>query len=379
MAIDTVGFLSKTAEKLGFIRETFNEGQIPTDPSSIAVMPFFGDIRSLFILSSLILKCFKEREKASRYFILCSWPGYSGLFPYANEYWSIKDSGQMANLYSFASGFKNRSDIVSNLYRELNTYFFEDIVFADTGLNRYYNFGLTDSFWEDYKKRFLPTVPSSAILEQEFLRQVTMRRGFKVFIYPTIFVPTWKLNSISMVQVHKNFWISLVDRLLKEDFTPVVCKSFLTYDLSSHFMDQCIFFSEQNIGRLLAAMRLVGCVVDFFSGISRLALAARCPFISFTERSYYMALKEYELDDICGEMLPKRYIFSFPTIIEGGTRDAWEFNLYDNLIVKLNDFLSTLDREAWPTTGESYEIISYDKVRKRNQKRFGTKFIKINR
>ena len=45
-------------------------------------------------------------------------------------------------------------------------------------------------------------------------------------------------------------------------------------------------------------MRMTGCVLDVFSGISKLALAARTPFIYVDDRARYVSLKEVELDDI---------------------------------------------------------------------------------
>ncbi len=156
-------------------------------------------------------------------------------------------------------------------------------------------------------------------------------------------------------------------------------KGDLTHDISGDLTGKCLFLREQDAGRLLAAVRAVGCVLDVFSGVSRLALAARCPFLAVDERSRYMGVKEHEIDDLCGRGVPKRYIFSFATIIDGGNPEAWDYNIVNTLLTELGTFVPALDRETWPPTGEVDEPVSYDGVRRRNARRYGVKFLKIAR
>ena len=342
-------------------------------------MPFFGDIRSLFITSSLLLKRYREEEKGSKYFIFCSWPGFQGLFPYVDEYWSVADEDILKRFYSEASQFRNKSNFLSVYYRNLNQYFFEDVVVSHEVLSNYYNHGITDNFWNKYKhiKRTLPLVPSTAHLSKDFIRELAARGGFKVFIYPSCYVSIWRSNNVEQISVSKNFWITLLKRLVSEKFVPVVCKNQFTYDVSSDMVDKCVYFTDTDVSKLLAAMRATGCVLDLFTGISKLALAARCPFLMVDERTRYTTLKEYEIDDLCGKNLPKQYIFSFPTIIEGGEPGIWNFNILDNIMVRLHTFMPELDRDNWPSTGESTEIIPYEVVRKKKLKRIGTKLLKV--
>jgi hypothetical protein len=379
--IDVAGFIRKAVDKSGFVRERFNDQNIPTDPSNICVLPFFGDIRSLFILSSLLLNRFRKEERGSKYFILCSWPGFESLFPYVDEYWGIKDQMQVKALYENTNHFENKSSIVSNFYRNLQHYFFEDLIFPEDKFKVYYNAGITDVFWKKYKQvlRFLPSISSSLVLGKDFNRDLMNRGGFKVFIYPTMFANSWRSGGQSSIHVPRDFWSVCIERLIKEGFIPVVYRGFLTYDISTEFTDKCIYVNETDMGKVFASMRTTGCVIDFFSGISKLALAARCPYVMLDERSRYMNLKEYEIDDLCGQMVPKQYIFSFSTIIEKGNRESWEFDLLNCLISRLKSFLPELDRDNLPSTGESEEIVSYNLVRKRKLKKFGTRFIKVAR
>jgi hypothetical protein len=377
--MDVSGFLRKAAEKTGFHRERYDERRIPTNSSNIAVMPFFGDIRSLFVLSSLLLKRYREEVKGSKYFILCSWPGFQSMFPYVDEYWGIADESIMSKFYLGATHFRNKSDFASAYYRNLNQHFFEDVILPHEVFEDCYNQGIEDGFWKVYKqiKRTLPSVNSSAQLGKEFNRDLVARGGYKIFVYPSIFMSHWKLGETVAVQISKEFWINLLQRLIKERYSPVVYKGSLAYDLSGEFGSKCAYVADADFGKVLSAMRATGCVLDVFNDISKYALAARCPFVSVSERARYVALKDYELDDICGPKLPKQYIFSFPTIIEGGSQETWDFNILNNVITRLNNFLPQLDRDEWPSTGESTEVVSYDSIRQKKSKRLGTRLLKV--
>ena len=94
-----VDFLKRTSERNGFNRDRFEERKIPTDFSNVCILPFFGDLRSTCILSSFLLHRYRQEVKSSRYFILASWPGFQGLFPYVDEYWSITDNAHIKNFY----------------------------------------------------------------------------------------------------------------------------------------------------------------------------------------------------------------------------------------------------------------------------------------
>lgn len=376
---DIAGLIAKAAEKTGFQRDAFKVENIPTDPSSITIAPFFGDIRSLFILSSLLLHRYKEQDRPSKYLILCGWPGFSSLFPYVDEYWSIQSDSHAKKLYPTATGLSNKSELIGQYYRNLNQYFFEEVVPLDTQFVSYYNKCIKDEFWVKYKqvKRFLPSVPSSASLNKEFNREFMEKGGYKVFVYPTTSVTNWHNNSCRQIAVSKDFWAALINRLLRERFLPVIYKNFNTYDLSAEFSRNCIYFSDTDASKMLTVMRMTGCVLDIFSGVSRLALAARTPFLCVDERARYVGMKEYEIDDLCGINIPKKYIFSFSTIIEGGTVASWDFDIFNSIIRKLQDFLPTIDKEKLPPTGQTIEQVSYDLVRDKKLKRIGTRLLKM--
>ena len=186
----------------------------------------------------------------------------------------------------------------------------------------------------------------------------------------------WSLGKTKNINVSKQFWIELVKKLLDNNITPVMWNHFLSYDLSDKFTEKCILLQENDLGKVLTAMRTVGCTLDIFSGISRLSGIARTPFMAVDERSRYVGLKEYELDDLFNKNLPKKYIFSFSTLISEG---GWDESIFNIIINKLNDFIPNLNRDSWPSTIESNEIIPHDVVRPVKNKKVGKRFIKMNK
>lgn len=345
-------FLQKAADKSGFIRERFNPNNIPTNPENVCILPFFGDLRSLCILATLILKRYRQEEKGSKYFIICSYPGFQGFFPYVDEYWGLTD-GQK----KYGNGFLNEQ--AADIYRNLNTYFFEDFIQIEDVI-KYYNNGFTEQFWKKYKviEKYLPVIPSSAVLNKDFNRDLLNRGGLKCFVYP--------MGST------KEFWLKLIDHLLKNKILPVVYKGFLSHDVSTEFMQSCIYNTERDFLKVLSAMRATGCVLDVLNSTSRLAIMARCPYLAVDYRSRYYSVKEYEIDDILAVKLPRKYIFAFPTSDTG-------FYTFDNIVNNLNNLIPTIDRAELPTSGEICEEVSYSQIREIHHKKLGIQFLKIPR
>ena len=177
-------FLKRSAERNGFNRDRYEEKRIPTDFTNVCILPFFGDLRSLTILSSYILHRYREEYRGSKYFIVASWPGFQGLFPYADEYWSLTDDSIMKKFYENSEGMKNRSDISLSYTRNINE-FFRDVIDVSE-MQKYYRNGFTNFFFEKFNnvKRFLPFVPSASIIGRDFNKLLMTKSGYKVFIHP---------------------------------------------------------------------------------------------------------------------------------------------------------------------------------------------------
>lgn len=372
-----VDFLKRSADRNGFTRERFEESKIPNDFSNLTIFPFFGDIRSLTTLSSFLLHRYRNENKSSKYFIVASWPGYQGLFPYVDEYWSLNDQAHIKSFYEGSQEFSNKSDLNTIYFRNFNE-FFRDVIDIKE-LNQFYNNGFTNKFFEQYKniKRFLPFVPSAALLGKEFNRELTTFSGYKIFLHPSFYAKQWNSGKSKNLPIAKDFWIKLVDYLLSKNFTPVIWSNYLSYDISQDFIGKCIFLKENDITRVLSAIRATGFVLDVFNGLSRFALMARCPYLQVDERARYFSQKEYEIDDLFPDLI-KDYIFTFSTIISDGNPFIWQQDILKSIVLRLNKILPEVDRDALPSTLESMDFISYHKsVRKTKSKKLGVRFLHI--
>ncbi len=374
---DTSEFLKRAAQRTGLKREFFLEKNIPTEPSNVLAVPFFGDLRSTAILSTFLLPRIKEIHP-NKYVVLCSWPGFNGLFPYVDEYWSLTDNSGLTTLASEANSFYNTSNLATELTRGL----FEVLnIQTSKDFLLWYNKGFSQKYWEDFKtiQRFRPEVLSSSVIPADLRSQLEKRRGRKVVVFPTKKMRSWQQGRTINMPAQKDFWVSLIERLLEEGFEPVIHQNWFTYDMSPDFTDRCMYLVTKSVAETLAAFRTIGCVLDIHSGISRLAQAARCPYVVVTERASYIEDKDHELDDLCGLDVPKQYVFSFSTMLMTGTAGEWKVSLLDELMVRLNQFVSNIDLTKLPSTSQEFEPVSYDVVRTRTARRAGMRFIKTSK
>lgn len=376
--METHGILKKAADKCSAVRTRYQDRNVPTSIENIVVLPFFGDKRSSFILSSLLLRRIREELKGSKYFILLSWPGQEGLYPYVDEYWQMEDEIHLSKLRAGVAGFQNTSAAFSIIQKSLNQYFYD--VMSEDDFSTYYSNGLTKAFFERFKhiKVSLPTVPSVSSVGTDMARSLSQRPS-KVFVYPSKEIFSLRNGKVSGSPAPIEFWKDVVSKLSGSRFFPVVFSDPFSYDLSEGTGNGALYLSGLNTLEMMAVMRSCGCVLDFFSDISRIALAARTPFVCFEERAKFNFLKEYEINDLCGKKVPKDYIFGFSAIIEKGDKASWNSNILDHMLVKLEKVYDSVDRDKWPSAAESNEIVAYDSVRKIKNKKFGSRFIKIER
>lgn len=371
-------FLKRAADRNGFRRDRFVEDNIPTDFSNVCIVPVFSDIRSMVVLSSFLLNRYRVENKGSKYFVVASWPGYQGLFPYADEYWSMTDEAVLKRFYEGSEGLRNRSDLAVVYARNLHEFFRDVVDINDIG--KLYRYGLTNHFFDKYKdtRRFLPFVPSASILGRDFNRELATRSGYKVFLHPSLYVKFWHHGMSENVRANRDFYIQLIDAMVERNITPVVWQNFNSYEVAGDVGDKAIYFREPDVIKALAAMRSTGCVLDVFNGLSRYAMLARVPFLCMDERTRYNATKENELDGLLGSQIPKQYIFSFSTLLTTGTPLHWATDAFPSICNRLDKFLPELNRDEWPSTAESNEIVSYDKlVRVHKPKKLGTRFIRV--
>lgn len=360
---------------MGYNRDAFVEKDIPTVMSNIRVLPFFGDLRSTSLLASLVLPRMQEDAKG-KYLIVCSWPGARKLFPYVNEFWSHRDNGMINALAMGANNFYNGSDAQVEVKRALYDHF-ENVLSYDD-IKKFYNNGFATDYWRQGKavKRCLPGVPSVTTLTADFKNEMTRKQGDKVLIYPTTRMRSWQKGRVEYLPMPQEVWVHITERLLAESITPVVYQNNQTYDLSKVFADRCIYVLPKDWSHVMSAMRAVGMALDVHSGVSRLALLARCPFVAVDERMRFGAHKEYEFDDLAGECAYRKYIFSASTVFLGGTKADWDNTVVDNIINEIKGLRKSSSLSGLPDATESLSDVSYDKVREQHQKRLGIRFIK---
>jgi len=370
---DVNEYIKRAAHRSGYKRESYIERNMPTQPSNVVAVPFYGDLRSLFVFSSFILKNYKEANK-DKYLILCSWPGMQGLFPYVDEYWSIEDESVTKTLATEANNSYNTSSLATDLTRGLI-----EVLSVATArdFKVYYDDGFTQKYLDAFGgiKRFLPEVPSATKISNDFRLQMERKPGQKIVVYPATKMRSRQQGQTVYLPILKEFWVALIERLLAEGYVPVVYQNWFTYDMSRDFVDRCVYLVPRSVLDVLAAFRHIGFVLDVHTGISKLALAARCPFLTVTERQSFVEDKDYEIDDLCGEGLPHQYLFSFSTMLMQGGQSEWNVCLLDQIIVRPKEFLPTLKGATLPSTNESYELTSYEKVRQRKARRMGVTFI----
>jgi len=368
---DVADYVKRAAERTKFKREFFIEQNLPTVTSNVVAVPFYADLSSSLVMSSFILKQYKDLHR-DKYIILCSWPGWQSLFPYVDEYWSLEDESVTNTLATDTNNFYNGT----KLYAEISRSLLECLnVLTQRDFKKYYDFGFTEDYWNDFGelKRYLPEVPSETLIAEGFRQQLASKSGQKVIIYPVKKIRVWQNGKLKYLQVSQDFWFALTKRLLDEGYSPVVWQNWFTYDLSREFTDSCVYLVPRNISDVLAAMRYVGAVIDIYSGVSRVAIAAQTPFVAVDERLRFVDSKDYALDDLSCDGLPRQYIFSNATMLLAGGPEDWTVSIIDNIVARLKKFMPETKNTC--STTESYKTISYELVRELNARRMGSHFI----
>lgn len=374
----TSEILKKCSDKLGLRRVVYNEKKLPTSMDNVVIFPFFGDSRSSFILSSLLLKRAREELKGSKYFIVLSWPGYQCLYSFADEYWTLEDEDLVEKLADKTEEFKNSCPYYSILIKNLNDWFYDIFTYKD--IESYYKDGLTKEFFERFKniKVNLPNISSSVTLGLDFARGLGSKL-LKVFVYPSKDIYIWKSGRVEKVRISKNFWVKFIEYLIEQNYHPIVCRDYFSYDTSVDVSKDCSHIWDKDLSKVLSCMRATGIVLDCFSGISRMAICARTPYLAFDERNRYNNKKDYEIDDICSMDLYKEYIFTFGTTIKSEDFSQWKINIFEAAVSKMNKMISKINLSDLPSTSASDNVVPYSIVRKNKNKKMGSRFIKIQK
>ena len=361
-------YIKRAAERTKYRRTSFVEKDMPTIPSNVYAIPFYGDLESTVILSSLLLRTYKEQRR-NEYLILCSWPGFEGLFPYVDEYWTLDDESATKTLALGANNFYNAAGLSTELTKSMMECV-SVVTHRDWG--KLWKRGFTDAYWNTIGRvyRYLPEIPSTSRISESFVSQLSQKSGRKILVYPVTKVQSWQRGKSVYLPISKDFWVALIERLLAEGYAPVVYQNWFTYDISPDFTDRCVYLVAGTVTDILTAMNYIGLVLDVFSGISKLAAVARTPFIAATERQKHFEYKDHAVFDLCSQE-QSQFIFSFSTMLMTGGEKEWKASLTDQVISRLDGF----NPESAASTAESYEEVSYDRVRDMKARRMGVTFI----
>jgi len=376
----SVEFLNNVCEKIGFKRQKYDDENVPTDLDDILVIPYFGDNKHIYILSTFILNNFKKL-KSSKYLILISYPGLSHLFPYVDEYWSPTDLSNINHVFNNSEYFENKSTFYLNLLRTLNENF-RNVVDSSFFKELYYNKFL-NKFWDFFnfeKNIFLPMIPSSSVLSKDIIKSLNSN-NYKLFIYPSQTINVWSNGKYNKVIVSKNFYIELLKYLKENEIFPVVWNNNFSYDLNNEFKNytDCLIINSNNMFEILPAMRMTGLCLDIFNSVSKFSIIARTPSLIFEERNKYFLTKEYEIDDLVDLGLPGKRIFTFSNTLIRGDKNYWTKDIFEPIISYCKEYLPYVDRESLPNTSEIDSKMDVSLIRKIKNKRLGTKFIKIEK
>src|SRR5579859_5655991 len=119
---DISGYIKRAIERVGLVREKYEDRKLPKSMANFLIIPFFGDMRAEFVLASFILPYYKLKNP-NKYVIICSYPGHSSLYLAADEYWAMADRGTLAEMYARSNGFSNESVNSGTYERSLMRYF----------------------------------------------------------------------------------------------------------------------------------------------------------------------------------------------------------------------------------------------------------------
>lgn len=354
-------YIVKVAERSGLIREKFIDAKVPSSLNNLVVVPFFGDINSEFIFSTLVLNKWKELNKFS-YLIVCSWNGHSCLYPYADEFWALNDQSYLPKLVRSNNGFCNKdiSFLEKSLLRYLDN---PQLMFPDDPqIKRLYNNGISAQYLKEYSDVLytLPTITSSSNIQEHSEKK-------SILIMPTLYIYSWSQKTSKPILTNSDFWIYLIKKL-EEKYSVVVYQNCFTHDLRDK-VDAEILHTN-NIMTLFSAMRQVDCVIDVFNQVAKYAYIARAPVLVLDERQRYYGTRSYEIDDLCANDIPKRYSFSFAPIVDGDKNF-----IIDIINTQLDDFISKIDKYNLPSTMEYSDYLSYSNVRKKDIKQVGLRFV----
>ena len=240
---------------------------------------------------------------------------------------------------------------------------------------------LSDYYRNGYKSGYRTTfgdlvlrLPGITSLPQKFASEIARRPRPQVVILPTTLGRAMSRGQEVSITMPKLFWTHLCQRLIESGFTPVCIQSDFCYDLSPDLLDSCLYIRPDSIDQMLSAMNTVGLGLDIFSGVNSLFSIARTPSVVLDERQRYFGASEDQFDSLFET--PVERLFAFSTMLLSGGPSDWDRSFIDALLSRLHRLFKRVNN--WQSDEPLTEIerfVSFEKLRMRQSKRLGVRFI----
>jgi hypothetical protein len=296
-------YLQEFAKKYNIRREFSDESKIPENFDQLSIYVNYSDLRNTCGLSTLVLPKYRMETKASRYFIVCGIPNCKILYPYADEYWSFQGTDLNKNLFHDSIGIDNQTKYSTDIKRILNEHFRD--VSTSLDFVKSYNNYLTEDYWKSYKtvRVSMPRIYNTLDYSSHPILKFYDIPDKKVFIVPMQYGFS---NDNKKIKIPIDFYKYIIHNMTSQEVGVVCFQNSLTYDMAPHVKENSKVFlhQDEDFLKMMSMMKRTGFVVDFFSGISRLACIAQVPFLLFDERNRYISAREYEFEDLTCPSVP---------------------------------------------------------------------------
>jgi hypothetical protein len=371
---DVKEYLKDFTRKYSIKREYFEESKIPENFDQLSIFINYSDIRSTCALSSIVLPKYRLENKSSRYFVVIGLPEQKVLYPYVDEYWSFQGDELNKEIFFDSEGIQNNNKKVIEIKRLMNEHFRD--VSSSNDFSSTYNNYLTSNYWKNYKsvRVVLPRIYNMLDYSKSPLAKLYSMTQKKMFIFPSQYAYLNSEDKNKKRKIPKEFYKYIIENLNTQGYGVVCYQNSYSYDMSLILEENenLMIYNNNDFLTMMSMMKRTGFVVDFFSGISRLAAIAQCPFLLLDERKRYVNWREYEFEDV---VCPKIPIFRNFYIVDKFFDDT------DLLVYLANNIINCVNQIDFTKlnheTGTVDRTDDYSSVRARVQQKMGFSFLKL--
>jgi len=293
--------LNNASSKCGLIRERYAEKSVTQDFHKVCVIVFFGEIDHLLCFNQLYFQNIKSSSNfRDKYIILVTYSGFGNIIEGVDEVWSAKNTDINEKFYERSDGVNNYSEALVILHRNLNEHFFN--IIKSSSLSEIFNHGfcLNKTYKEKIKIDKTLSINRN-YLNRQIIEEINIPADRKtVVILPLKFIKLILNGKVHHQKISSSFYENICERMSQKGFRILLCKNYLTYDLSNKFLNNknIINIKEDNWYNLMGYIEEVGIYIDFFGGFSCVSQYIDISNISLLERSYFYNLNKNQIESI---------------------------------------------------------------------------------